>query len=169
MITADGDSNHTAVVDHFFVDESLKLKLRSSLGTHFDGSCTDDQSATGKYGPAEPDVIHAPKAQKVPRSQNVELASIEACELGGTFAEDDPRHQWEAGHMAADPELIIGHVLEPHNPVILAIDMDHAAELFHFMPLRIYLLHVFAVVQRLVVVELRDVVESLWRHVEKFY
>ena len=39
--------------------------------------------------------------------------------------------------MAAGPKLVLGDVLEADEAVVFGVDVDHAAELFHFVSLRI--------------------------------
>ncbi len=164
-VAADRHANHVATEDHAVVDVALKSKLRAPLDANLNNLRHQDEPLLRQDRQPEANIIHATKAEKV-SGQQFELPRIEASQLSGAFAHDDTRHQREAGHVALNPELVLGHIFETNQTIHFTVDMNDARELLHLMALRVDLANLIDVVEWLIEIqiELTDVKQCFGTH-----
>ena len=168
VIAVDSDAQHFAFEHQLVFNETLKSKLSQLASSHASYLRNQIETTSGKNWFAKSDGVHTTEA-KVVAADEVVLASIETAQLRGSFALNDARHQWESGHVAGRPEFLVCDVLKPNDHVGIFVNMNDAAELFHFVTLGIDSANVIKRKQWFVEVKLTHVNKWFGRHGLRFF
>jgi hypothetical protein len=122
-------------VDHdALADEPLEATDDHRLGPHSDTLDRDYEPVTGPDGLAEPHLLEAAEADHLGVEQVTPLRVV-AGELGSRLAHQHARHQWHAGEVPADPELVRRDVLVAHAKTAGLILVHDRRQLLHLEPL----------------------------------
>lgn len=89
----------------------------------------------------------------------VEFTSEEGCELGGGFDHDHSRQNGPAGNVPGYPEFILSYILKADDAAGRTIRKDNPIEVFHVTTLGVGFANRFLIVDDLIQVDRRDIVE----------
>lgn len=156
-----GHADDAGLEDHLAIDHALG-KTDETAGAILDEFSHDVQSRRWSDNAAKLDVVDATKTDET--VVVVDTLDGKAGQLGGGLDHEDAGHEGTAGYVAADPEFALGDVFVTENSDIIAVFINDAVQLAHFVAMRVYLFDRFGVEDALVEIYGVEVDDKLRGH-----